>query len=85
MSKKSTMLHDLVDESFIAYLEAADRYTNSVDQLSRLAGSNQHAAFLVSHERVKRQQAEVKQAHSALTKRREYLKRSEVMSSATQV
>ena len=57
------------DEFLTVYLEASDRYTDSVDQMSELAGAN-HAAFLVSHERVKRLRVEVEDARSAMEKHR---------------
>ena len=59
-----------LDEFLTAYLEATDRYTALVDELSRLADGSHHAAFLVCHERVKTLRAEVEETRSAMTKNR---------------
>ena len=66
------MGHDsFAEELLSAYLEATDRYTALVDELSRVADGSHHAAFLVCHERVRRLRAKVEEAHSAMTKHRE--------------
>ena len=69
--RSNSMPDAFADQSLTAYLDAVDRYTNSVDELSRLADGNRHAAFLVCHERVKTLRAEVEETRSAMTKNRE--------------
>lgn len=58
------------DESLTAYIDAVDRYTNSVDELCRFADGIHHAEFLASRERVKKSLADVEEARSAMTKSR---------------
>ena len=50
----------------MAYLEAADRYTDSVTEMSRLANGLDRAAFLLSYERARTLVVEAEEARSVL-------------------
>ena len=56
------------DEFLVAYLQAADRYTDSVTEMSRLANGLDRAAFLLSYERARTLVVEAEEARSALIK-----------------
>lgn len=59
------------DKFLTAYVEAVDRYTNAVDAMCRLANGMNHAAFVISRQRVKEAMAEVAHARAAMRGNRE--------------